>query len=100
MEFQAKRLGGLEVDHELELGGLQNRQVTGLLALENAPDVEPGLAVGVGLAGAVAYQAPGIGKLARGVDRRNCMASRQATRDSRCELRNAPVPTSSAPAPR
>ena len=37
MKFEAERLGGLEVDHELELGGLHDRQVARLLALENPP---------------------------------------------------------------
>ena len=30
---EAERLGGLEVDHELEFGGLYDRQITRLLAL-------------------------------------------------------------------
>jgi hypothetical protein len=30
-------LGGLEVDHELEFGGLYHRQIARLLATENAP---------------------------------------------------------------
>ena len=49
----------------------------------------------------IAHQATGRDKLAQSVDRRHRMASRQ--RDeycSRCEVRNAPAPTSSAPAPR
>jgi hypothetical protein len=36
---EAKDLRCLEVDHELELGGLQDRQVGRLLALEDAIDV-------------------------------------------------------------
>jgi hypothetical protein len=39
--------GGVEVDHELELGRLHDRQVAGLLALENPADVHTGVAVGV-----------------------------------------------------
>jgi hypothetical protein len=34
---QAERLGGLEVDDELESGGLHDRKVERLLALEDAP---------------------------------------------------------------
>jgi hypothetical protein len=37
MEFEPERFGGLEVDHQLEFGGLQNRQIGRLFALENAP---------------------------------------------------------------
>src|SRR5215813_11480903 len=32
---EAERLGGLEIDHQLEFGGLHHRQVGGLLAFEN-----------------------------------------------------------------
>ena len=34
---QAERFGGLEIDHQLELGRLLDRQIGGLFALENAP---------------------------------------------------------------
>ena len=37
--FEAERLGGLEVDHQLELGRRLHRQVARLLALEDAIDV-------------------------------------------------------------
>ena len=36
---EPERFGGLKVDHQLELGWLQDRQVGGLGALENPPDV-------------------------------------------------------------
>jgi hypothetical protein len=42
-----KRLGGLKIDDELELGRQQNRQVGGLLALEHASGVETDLAIGI-----------------------------------------------------
>ena len=42
---EAERLGGLEVDDELELGRLLDRQVGRFLALENAADVDAGLAI-------------------------------------------------------
>jgi hypothetical protein len=44
---QAKRFGGLEVDHQLVLGRRLHRQVGGLLAPENAIDIAGGLPVGV-----------------------------------------------------
>jgi hypothetical protein len=37
---EAQRLGGPEVDHQLELGRLQDRQVGWLRAFEEAADVE------------------------------------------------------------
>ena len=43
---ETKRLGGLEVDDQLELGQSQDRQVGGLLALENPPGVDAGLTIG------------------------------------------------------
>jgi hypothetical protein len=45
---QAQRLGGLEVDDQLELCRLHDRQVSGLLALQNAAGVNADLAIGVG----------------------------------------------------
>ena len=45
---EAERLGGLEVDDELEFGGLHDRQVGRLLALENPTDIHAGLAIGIG----------------------------------------------------
>ena len=40
-----ERPGGLEVNDQLELGGLHDRQVSGLLALENASRVETHLTI-------------------------------------------------------
>jgi hypothetical protein len=42
--FKAKRLCGLQVEHEIELGWLQNRQVRRLLAFENAARIASSLA--------------------------------------------------------
>ena len=62
--FEAERLGGLEVDHEFDFGGAHDRQVGRLLALENTPGVDAGLAIGIGYAGPVAHQAAGHNGLA------------------------------------
>ena len=35
--FEAERLGSPQIDHELELGCLDDRKVRGLLSLENPP---------------------------------------------------------------
>ena len=45
---EAERLGGLEVDDQLELGRLHDRQVGRLLALENAAGIDAGLAICIG----------------------------------------------------
>ena len=42
---QTERIGGLEVDDQLEDSGLLNRQVGGLLALQNPSGVNAGLAM-------------------------------------------------------
>src|SRR5205823_7276669 len=57
---QAQRLGGLQVDDQLELGRLLYRQVGRLLALEDLPGVSADLAEGGGEARPVAEQATSI----------------------------------------
>src|SRR6516165_10267426 len=74
---EAERLGGLEVDDELEFGGLNHRQVDRLLAPEYPPSIDAGLPVGIGHAGRVAHYAAGRDELAHGIDRRNPISSRQ-----------------------
>ena len=44
-DFEAERLRGLEVDHELELCRQHNRQITRLLAFEDASGINAGLTV-------------------------------------------------------
>src|SRR4029079_17273009 len=63
VEFQPERLGGLEVDHELDLCGLDDWQVCRLLALENPPGVDAGLAKGIGQVRSVAHQAADLGPI-------------------------------------
>src|SRR6266704_2741601 len=58
-DLKAKRLGGLEVDEQIEFRGQHHRQVTRLFALHNAANVVARLAIGVGSAGTVADQAAG-----------------------------------------
>src|SRR5262245_44935871 len=55
-EAEAECPGGVEVDHELELGRLHDRQVGGLLAFENPAGIDAGLALRVGDARPVAHQ--------------------------------------------
>jgi hypothetical protein len=52
-----------EVEDELKLGRLHHRQLTGLVALENARDIDAGLTIGIDHAGSIARQTAGIGKL-------------------------------------
>src|SRR6266446_2645832 len=55
---QAERLGGLEVDHQLELRRLLDGEVAGLGALENLIHVVGGAAVHVLRVGPVRHEAP------------------------------------------
>src|SRR5262245_33427930 len=76
-EAEAKCPGGVEVDHELELDRLHDREVGGLLALENPAGVHAGLAICIGDTCSVAHQTADLGSLAPGVDRRHPTVGRQ-----------------------
>src|SRR5262249_13336290 len=71
---EAERLGGLEIDHQFEPGGLLDRHIGRVLAFENAANVAPALTYSVGNAGAVAHQTAVVGELPCKVDRRYRMA--------------------------
>src|SRR5262249_733747 len=75
--LEAERLGSLEVDHQLELGRLNNRQVCRLLALENPAGVNSRLTKYVGDAGSIADEAAGRDKLAQRVNRGYRVVRRQ-----------------------
>ena len=47
--FEAERLGGLEIDDQLELGRLQHRQISGLGPFKDATGVEASLPYRFGL---------------------------------------------------
>src|SRR5262249_27751005 len=73
----AQRAGGLEVDHQLEFGRLQDGKVRRLLALENSPGIEAKLAPPVHVTAAVAHQAAGDWERAKLVARGNSVACRE-----------------------
>src|SRR5262249_5622555 len=73
----AERLGGLEVEEQLDLGGLLNQQIGRLVALENPPGVSADQTVVFRFTAAIAHQAAGGGKLAKFVDRGDRVADRQ-----------------------
>jgi len=54
--FEPERLGGLEVEDQFDLGGRLDRQVSRLLALENATCVDTHQAICIRNAGSVAPQ--------------------------------------------
>ena len=76
-DYQAERLGGLQVDYQFELGRLQNRQVGGLLAFEDATRVDAHLAIQFGRARSIAYKAASDSKLAPKIESRQCVAGRE-----------------------
>ncbi len=71
---QAERLGGLEIDDQLECRRLLDRQIGGLGALEDPSGVNADLAIDAGEARSIADQAAGRGEFAPLIDRRNGMA--------------------------
>ena len=74
---EAKRLRGLEVDDQLELGRLNHRKVGRFLTFEDTARIDANLAIGVAQMGSVARWPPGCSKLAPIVDRGKAMACRQ-----------------------
>src|SRR3990170_1928946 len=75
---QPEGLGGLEVEHQLELGGLLDGEVAGLRALEDLVDVASGAAEQVGHAGPVGHKPPGVHSLSR------CVAGREPVLGRQC----------------
>ena len=57
---EAERLGSLEIDHQIVLGRLHHRQVSSLIALEDAARIITHLPVAVSNVIAVAYQTAGL----------------------------------------
>src|SRR5262249_17870841 len=73
---EAERLGGPEVDHQLEFGRLHNWQVGWLFALENAAGIDAHTAKHVRKIGPVAHQPTGFDNLTIRLCRRNPVARR------------------------
>jgi len=83
-DFQAERLGGLQVDHQFELGRRLDRQVGRLLAAQNAVDIGRRAAERIDIVRPVGQQAAAFRELPEGyiAGTRCCAASR--TISSRC----------------
>src|ERR1700732_2720391 len=74
---EAERLGGLEIDHQLEGGRLLHRQIGRLGAVEDLSGVNADLAIYADEARPIADQPAGRGELAPFIDRGNLIARRQ-----------------------
>jgi hypothetical protein len=73
-DCQAERVGGVQIDDQLEFGRLLDRQIGGFGAVEDLSGVDADLAIDSGEAGSIADQAAGRGELALFIDRRKGMA--------------------------
>src|SRR5215831_5765590 len=69
--IETERLRGLEIDHQLELGRLQDWQIGGLGTLQKATRVNSRLTIGVLDAGTVTDESAGSDVFAQRVHRRN-----------------------------
>src|SRR5262249_36537480 len=72
----AERFGGLQVDDQLELGLLLNRQIGWLVTFDDASNVDPDLPILIGNAAAVAHQPAGDYEIAKMPHRRHRMPKR------------------------
>src|SRR5438309_8920358 len=73
---QPQRLGGLEIDDQLEPSQLLDWQIGRLGAVEDLSGVNAQLARVISAARSIAYQAAGRGEIAPNIDRRNSVARR------------------------
>ena len=73
-EGETQRPGGLEIDDQLDFGGLLDGQIGRFLAFENAPGVESGQTLRVRNASSVAHQTAGGGELPPKIDCWNAVA--------------------------
>src|SRR5450755_345311 len=70
----AEQLCGLEIDHQVEFGRLDDWKVGRFFALENSPGVDANLSIRVDETGAVAHETARSGKFTADVQRGNRMA--------------------------
>ena len=82
--LEAERLGGLQVDDELELGRLHDRQVGGLLTLEDPAGIDADLTIRIRNVSPVAHQPAGFSNFTRS----RCQGYRMA----RCQGRKLHPP--------
>src|SRR5262249_13019994 len=71
---EAKRLGGLEIDHQVQFRGLQYGQIGRFRTLEDFSGVDANLPISVGQAGAITHQTTDRAVLAQFIDCRERVA--------------------------
>src|SRR3954447_19659896 len=75
---KAQYLRSLEIDDQLNIGRLLNRQISRLFTLENAADIGANRSVLIVDICAVAHQAPSLGKLTKAKDRGQLITTRKS----------------------
>ena len=94
----AKRAGGLHIDHKFERGRLLHRHVGRLFALENAPRIDADQPVTLHIAGTVAHEPARFDEVAQRRDRRHPVARRKVASWIRRLLNSGSALTTSASA--
>jgi len=74
---EAERLRRLEIDHQLEFGGLYHRQISGLGPLQDLASVDACLSISVGNTASVTHQTPNCREFVQRINRRNRIVTRQ-----------------------
>ena len=67
-DFEAERPGGSQIDHQVELARLHDRQIANLFAFKNPTDINPRLSIAVVDIRSIAHQASDIDELAQKID--------------------------------
>src|SRR5207245_7566048 len=91
-DFEAERLGGLQVDHQLEVDRLFHRKFGGLRTFKDLVDVAGGPEIQVRILHRVGHQSPGLYELARWIDGGQPMAGGQVNDRSPIHLGQAVYP--------
>src|SRR5829696_8795567 len=95
---EAERPSGVEIEYELHLSRLQDREVGWLFSLEHSGGIGSSLPIDRGKIGAVANETAFDGKLAKLVHRRNAVLGSVILPPGRLKLATSPAPIgSSAP---
>ena len=78
--FEAERLGGLEVEDQLELGRLHHRQIGRVVSFKDTPRIDAKLAITMRVASTIAEQSADLGEFAIGIDgrQRRCVGQSQS----------------------
>src|SRR5215470_12417271 len=76
-DFEAERLGGHEIDDELELGQLNDWQIGGFCSLENLTGIYASLSKHLQKNRSIAHQSTGFDSITAGIGRRDRMARRK-----------------------